>query len=129
MIPIRRTARKETTKPRKSDAIELQDRRDPAMELPGSRADAKQATAKRPEILSGREPATVTSRGGNLLSLYFTRSFKRRQRPGSEARKAAYKKGDLSTRRDPDFCLPGGAPNKTARPAGFSDALRSFRED
>ena len=71
----------------------------------------------------------VPSRGGNLLQLYFTRSFKRRKRPGNEARQAAYKKGDLSSRREPDFGLLDSSSHKASRPAAFSEALRSLRED
>ena len=71
----------------------------------------------------------VPSRGGNLLSLYFTRSFKRRKRPRGEARASSYKKSDPSSRREPDFGLTSDPSSKASRPAAFSAALRSLRGD
>lgn len=75
------------------------------------------------------EPVVVPSRGGNLLSLYFTKSFKRRKRPRAEANKSAYKKGDFTTRREPDFGLLSDPSLKASRPPAFSAALRSLRDD
>jgi hypothetical protein len=75
------------------------------------------------------DPVVVPSRGGNLLSLYFTKSFKRRKRPRGEARYSTYKKGDLTTRREPDFGLASDPSPKASRPPAFSAALRRLRED
>ena len=75
------------------------------------------------------DPVVVPSRGGNLLRLYFMKSFKRRKRPRGEARYANYKKGDLTTRREPDFGLSSDPSAKASRPPAFSAALRSLRED
>ena len=129
MIPIRRTARKEKQPPRKHGQQAHQDRVDPAIDLPGAHGEKAKTAEQDAAPLTERAPATVTSRGGSLLRLYFTRSFKRRQRPGSEARKAAYRKGDLTSRRDPDFCLPGAPTGGVSRPAAFNGTLRDLRED
>ncbi|HMB75375.1 MAG TPA: hypothetical protein VKN76_03180 [Kiloniellaceae bacterium] len=128
MIPIRRTARKDASTQRKAAASTPDARREPDFGVAPPAAAAASGTGGM-SGLADHAPVAVPSCGGNLLRLYFTRSFKRRQRPGNEARKAAYSKGDLSARRDPDFGLSGGAQNRAARPAEFSQALRTFRED
>jgi hypothetical protein len=91
----------------------------------------KTHAAQRPlqDAAKTNEPVVVPSRGGNLLSLYFMKSFKRRKRPRGEARYANYKKGDLATRREPDFGLSSDPSPKASRPPAFSAALRSLRED
>jgi hypothetical protein len=127
MIPIRRSARKDTPAKRANAPQAATTRIEPEVLLPGSNIEDS-AKGKGLGDLPQHEPVAVASRGGSLLRLYFTRSFKRRQRPGSDARKSAYRKGDLSSRRDPDFGLPGADAKTPGRPAGFSQALRSMRE-
>ena len=120
MMPIRRSAKKNDSTARTPKTLQQQD-------LDNSQSSG--AAHSRLEAKAEHEPVVVPSRGGNLLSLYFSRSFKRRERLGSEARKAAYQKGDLSSRREPEFGLFDAPSPQPARPPAFAEALRNLRED
>ena len=120
MMPIRRSAKKNDSTARTPKGRRQQD-------LESSKTS--KAAHCGLETKAEHEPVVVPSRGGNLLSLYFSRSFKRRPRLGSEDRKAAYQKGDLSSRREPEFGLFDGPSPQPARPPAFAEALRNLRED